>query len=149
MSTLQDKISHHQRILISGNRAKDILSVCTKVLDHYQKPYDLITPNGEQIANGPIVFIQAEGDFSSFHPHIALIDEVSANSKETYEQLANGIPKAGTLVYNTTNAMANAICSAPRPDVYREEYKEASVNAAAMALLRRIGISEKHFADAL
>jgi hypothetical protein len=148
MSKLQDKIRHHQRILITGERAKDILSVCTHVLDHYQKPYDVISADQDRIERGPIVFITANDDFNAYHPHIALVDQITNLTKEAFEKLANEIPKAGTLVYNATNPLAKAICSTPRADVYREEYNESSVNAAASALLRRIGISEKHFADA-
>jgi len=145
MPTVQDKILNHQRIVITGKRAKPIIDLCAKVLRHHGRTFDLISETEETLSNGPIVFIQANGDAASYHPHILLIDEVDQADMQAFSKIADGLPKAGTLVFNKSNAAAKAIGGTSRPDVYLEEVKDGSTEAAAKGILKRIGISESQF----
>lgn len=149
MSTTLDQILHHQRILVTGNRSSEIIDACCKVLDHYDRHYDLLTKNKISINDGPIVFIEATDDLVNYDPHIALIDDVVAANKNVYEALANGMPKSGTLVYNEQDMMSKEICTSERKDVHLEPYSSSNVKDVAMTLLKRVGISEESFKSAI
>ena len=149
MTTPLDQILHHQRILVTGNRSSEIIDACCKVLDHYHRHYDLVSSKKTRIGVGPIAIIEASDDLIAYDPHIALIDEVSDSNKSMYETLASCMPKSGTLVYNELNKTAKEICSEERKDVHLEAYASGDVQDAAMALLKRVGISEESFKSVL
>lgn len=149
MSTVQDKIANHQRIVITGNRAKEITALCAKVLRHNGRPFDLVTSSEQKVGVGPVALIEANGNAHLYQPHILLLDEVDQAEQQAFTKLADGLPKAGTLVFNKSNALAKAIGGTPRPDVYREEVKEPTVQALARGILKRIGITESQFSAAL
>ena len=148
MPTTLDKIQHHQRILITGNRSVDILNCCRKVLDYYKRPYDLATSQETKIGTGPIILIESSNNLNSYQPHIALIDEVTQDTKDDYMKLADGLPKSGTLVFNQSNKLAKDISDIGRTDVHLEPF-QTGVSEAAKALLKRIGISEESFKTAI
>jgi hypothetical protein len=108
----------------------------------------LATSQKTTISTGPIVFIEADANGSEYDPHIALIDHVTPDQKTTFTQLADGMPKSGTLVFNEKDKLSNEICSVQRTDVHLETYAD-DVQQAAMALLKRVGISEESFKLAL
>jgi hypothetical protein len=149
MPTTLDKILHHQRILVTGKRSAEIIDTCCKVLDHYKRAYDIATSKKTSISNGPLVLIEAPENLNDFDPHIALMDQVSSTEKDSYMKLADGISKSGTLVYNKLDKITDEICSIQRTDVHLEPFAMNSVNDAAMALLKRVGISEESFKKAL
>ncbi len=144
MSEAISLIQHHQRILITGARAHDILKTCRKVLDARNKPYDVLTDEEQSISKNPIVFI-VSSSFKDFDPHIILIDAVSNTHKDTFQSMADGLPKSGTLVYNSSDALAKEIGTKELEDVHLEEYTGEDTSSAAKKLLCRIGISEKIF----
>jgi len=137
-------IQNHQRILITGSRAQEILESCRKVLDSQSKPYDFLTDQEQSIGSGPIVFIVSE-NYADYDPHIILIDMVNMDHRNEFEALANDLPKSGTLVYNGSDEIAKEIGSKERDNVHREEYHGDDVTSAAKKLVRRIGISEEIF----
>lgn len=143
-----NQIQHHQRILITGARAYEILACCRKVLDAQTKPYDLLTDQEQSINSGPIVFI-VSASFENYDPHIVLVDAVTDEHKHQFDGLVDGLPKSGTLVYNTSDAIAKEIGERELVDVHKEEYSGEDVASAARALIRRIGISEEIFNTAL
>lgn len=134
--------------MITGASAPAILSHVRKVLDHHGRHYDLMTPTETHIGDGPIVLIVPERyDGQALAPHILVIDRVDENEKAHITQLADGLPKAGTVVYNSSDKTVEAICGTKRADVYQEPYKEGAENAAR-SLLKRIGITEQMFDQA-
>lgn len=148
MTTTLDKILHHQRILVTGSRSAEIIDLCCKVLDHYKRAYDVAATNKTSISEGPLVLIMAPENLNDFDPHIALIDQVSSDEKDAYMKLADNMPKSGTLVYNKLEKITEEICSLKRIDVHLEPFETTEVKDAAMALLKRVGISEESFQKA-
>lgn len=149
MSSLFDKISNHQRILITGPRKDRVFEICQKVLDTCGRTYSIVDNTGNLHENDrAIVFILQGGEVEDHYPHIALIDTVTDADQDSYMNLANSIPKSGTLVYNTDNKIAEAICEIERADVHIEKYR-GDETAAAKSLLRRIGVSSERFENAL
>jgi len=148
MSNEIRQIQHHQRILITGSRANSILSLCRKVLDAQNKPYDILTDQEQSIDKGPIVFIVSD-TFGNFDPHIVLIDHVDAGHEREFRAMAEGLPKSGTLVYNGTDHLAKEIGNLDLKDVHKEEYHSDDVTSAARRLVNRIGISDKIFDNSI
>ena len=148
MSAIISQIQHHQRILITGERAYEILSTCRQVLDARDKPYDLLTDREHSINSAPMVFI-VSSSFSEYDPHIVLIDAVSDKDLDKFIQMAKALPKSGTLVYNSADTNALKIGEKELVDVHKEEYKGSDISSAAKQLLRRFGISEEMFDNAL
>ncbi len=147
MTTSLSQIRHHQRIVITGDRASEIFRHCQRVLDFHKKAYDFILPDAERISEGPIVFIIPRDSFQEFEPHIALIDHISEGTIDSYEALADSLPKSGTIVYNETDKAVNDICSKERTDVHKVSYKN-DPEEAAKGLLKRIGINETRYDQA-
>ncbi len=148
MSISLDQIQHHQRILLTGNRAEEIFSHCQRVLDFHNKAYDHVLPGDQHISEGPIVFIISDDAYEALEPHIALIDHIADGEKEKYESLVDSLPKSGTVVYNEGDKVVNELCSKERTDVHRVAYKNDTLEAAK-GLLKRIGINEAGFNQAL
>ena len=147
MSTIV-QLQHHQRILITGDRAYEILSVCRQVLDAQKKPYDLFTDQEQSINFAPMVFI-VSSSFADYDPHIVLVDTVYSEDLDKFNQLADRLPKSGTLVYNSADSNTLKIGKKKLVDVHKEEYNGSDVNSAAKKLVRRFGISEEIFNQAL
>ena len=147
MNTSLEKIAHHQRILITGLRASEILDYCKKVLDYHGKSYDLWNEE-DDLSDGPIVLITASDDFMAYEPHIVLIDDVPDNQLETYQELANGIPKSGTIVYNMSDKTVKEIGSKERTDVHQVPF-DGELGSAVRGLLQRIGIAGERFNQAI
>lgn len=143
-----NQIQHHQRILITGPRAYEILALCKKVLDAHTKPYDILTDQEQSISNDPIVLI-VSANFKDYNPHIVLIDAVIDAHKDQLNALAVGLPRSGTLIYNSTDTRAKEIGEKELEDVHKEEYKGEDVHAAAKKLVQQIGISEDMFDSAI
>ena len=143
-----NQLQHHQRILITGERAYEILSTCRQVLDTQNKPYDLFTDQGQSINFAPMVFI-ISSTFTDYDPHILLIDAVSNDDFDDFDKLAERLPKSGTLVYNSADSNALKISEKELLDVRKEEYKDGHIIAAAKTLVCRIGITEEMFNEVL
>ena len=148
MSPILNQIQNHQRILITGERAYEILSTCRQVLDAQKKPYDLLTDREQSIKSAPMVFI-VSSTFTDYDPHIVLIDAVSNEDLDKFNQLVEGLPKSGTLVYNSNDSNTLKIGKKELVDVHKEEYEGDDINSAARTLVRRIGISEEMFNKSL
>ncbi len=148
MSISLDQIQHHQRILLTGKRAQEIFSHCQRVLDFHKKAYDYVLPEAQRISEGPIVFIISDDANQALEPHIALIDLIPDQEKDKFELLVDSLPKSGTVVYNEGDKVVNEICSKERKDVHRVAYKN-DTQEAAKGLLKRIGINEARFNQAL
>lgn len=147
MSIDFEKIAHHQRILITGPRADEILEQAGKVLTSHHREYDVVTATNHETTHAPVALIIHE-DFDRIDPHIVLVDEVSAAEKDLYEKMADNMPKSGTLVYNTGNTTAKAICEKDRTDVHKVPFSGDTENATR-ALLKRMGIHETDFDKAI
>lgn len=148
MSEEVNQIQHHQRILITGTRAYEILAICLKVLDAQSKPYDILTDQEQSITDGSIVFI-ISASLKNHDPHIVLVDTVTNEQKEQFRSLVDGLPKSGTLVYNSSDANAKEIGEKELEDVHKEKYTDEDSNSSARALIRRIGINEEIFNKSL
>jgi len=146
MSIDFEKIAHHQRILITGPRAEEILEQAGKILTSHHREYDVVTAANHQTTHAPVVLIIHE-DFGVVDPHIVLMDEIQEKDKSRYEKMADNMPKSGTLVYNTGNATAKAICEKDRTDVHKVPFS-GDTESATRALLKRMGIHETDFDQA-
>lgn len=188
-------LQNKQRIIITGNRGTEkIYQLVRFVLTHIKKPHDYIDDENSQISDAPIVIYaggsELENGSAIFHqlrPHIILIHEISNkipkgyNSFEHYvdeiDQLADSLPKAGSIIYNEGDTTALMIGKKEREDVKTLEYidlkgKEISSGisidfdgntyeiktenedflshaAAAKILLKRVGVSELQFFTSL
>lgn len=141
-----------QRIVIAGSHGKTtITAMIMHVLKFHNKNFDYVVGAAVEgfeatvkLSNAPIIII--EGDeypcsaldltpkFLKYHHHIGLISGVQWDHVNIYpdiddyvkqfELFADNSPKAGNLVYNESDAMAQVICAKERADVNRLEYKE-------------------------
>lgn len=172
-----DLIKNKQRILIGGNRGADeIFQMVKTVLCHIRKPADFIElGHPAKLSDAPIVIIKGGDNLNngkaSFHDlniHILLVHEVIDDLPDgygtfneyvdQYEQLADGLPKAGSYIFNEADDVALLMGKKEREDVKNIEYSALSTNelgarkqtfleqaAGAKALLNRIGVSDEQF----
>ena len=149
MSSLPEQIAHHQRILICGNRRTEIFKYCETALNFYGKNFLLIDESEAMVGDDrTMVFILALDEAGKYSPHIALIDEIDDSTVEMYSDLADKIPKSGTLVYNSNNSLAKNIGEKDHTDVHKETFS-GDVVEASKRLLRRIGINDERFDAAI
>jgi hypothetical protein len=139
-------IQHHQRIVITGPKAHEILELSRKTLSDQKREYDIITPNEEKISDAPVALMIVPIEaIDQWDPHVVLIDEVPDEKKNIFLQIADQMPKSGTLVYNTADKNAEEIGAQERADVHRVPYAGGKTIEAAKALLQRLGIREAEF----
>lgn len=191
-----NELKNKQRIFIGGNQgASEIYDLTKKILTHINKPADFVTL-GEPlvVTDAPVVLIKEganpvfdENLIRELDIHILLVhnvlDNISANHEdfEQYiahlEQIADGLPKAGSLLYFEEDHVATMMGKKERTDVKNIEYsslksqtsddgliielngvkvelntsdKDFAAHAGgARALLNRIGVSDEQFLSGL
>lgn len=156
-----------------------ITSIIFHVLKSAGKPFDFIDGDQSSISEAPIVFLKGGDQlvdrkpaFLQYEPHVLLIHKITDDKPDgyksfeeyvaAYEQLADGLPKSGIFIYYEGDPVSTIIGKKEREDVKAIEYtsldsKEFKSSdktfllhaAAAKALLKRIGISEKQFAKGI
>ena len=150
-SFLADYCKHKQRIVISGSHGKTtITSMIMHVLKAWGRPFDYVVggkvpgfSSTIRLSQAPIIVI--EGDeypsspldltpkFLKYKHHIGLISGIALDHINFYstldsyvqifEQFADLTPKAGTLIYNSTDNLATLIGKKNRQDVKSVEYE--------------------------
>ncbi|MFT4734801.1 MAG: UDP-N-acetylmuramate: L-alanyl-gamma-D-glutamyl-meso-diaminopimelate ligase, partial [Arcticibacterium sp.] len=141
-----------QRIVIAGSHGKtSITSIILHVLKYYNRNFDYLV--GAQIEgfdlmvkltdDAPIIILEGDEYLSSalemkpkflfYHPHITLISGVAWDHfnvfpkfddyVKAFDQLAAGMSKAGSLIYDETDDIANIIGNQPKEDVNKLPYK--------------------------
>ncbi len=147
-----DQSKNKQRIVIAGSHGKtSITSIILHVLKYYNRNFDYLV--GAQIEgfdlmvklteDAPVIIIEGDEYLSSpiepkskflfYHPHIALISGVAwdhfnvfpkfEDYVKAFEELADGLPKAGVLVFDETDDIVDVIGEKEREDVARLPYK--------------------------
>ena len=171
-----DKLEDKQRIVIIDNEGTTaILDVVFKVLKAHNRKFDWLKADGtyEVSDDAPIVLIQADdhleegthkAKFLRYQHHVMVIHHVKesfpdsyANFEEyiaQYEEMADLTPKAGTILFNQDDHVANLIAGErEREDIKLIEYKIeeglSSAESAAKAILKRIGINDQLFEQGL
>ena len=196
-----------QRVVIAGSHGKTtITSMILHVMKHHNRTFDYLV--GAQVdgfetmvqltPDAPVIIIEGDEYASSpidprpkflhYQPHIALISGIAWDHVNIYptwdeyvdqfELLADGMPKAGILVFDETDNMLDVIGQKERPDITKIPY-EAHLSeiidgqtylitkqkgriptlvfgehnmkniAGAMAVLDRIGITDAQFYEAI
>ena len=196
-----------QRVVIAGSHGKTtITSVILHVLKYYHRTFDYLI--GAQIdgfetmaqltTDAPIIIIEGDEHASSsidprpkflhYQPHIALISGIAWDHVNIYptwdeyvdqfELLAEGMPKAGILIFDETDDMLDVIGQKERADITKipyEAHPSEIINgrtclitkqkakipvllfgehnmknmAGALTVLDRIGITEAQFYEAI
>lgn len=142
-----------QRIVIAGSHGKtSITSIILHVLAFHKRNFDYLV--GAQIEgfdlmvklteDAPIIIIEGDEYLSSaiemkskflfYHPHIVLISGVAWDHfnvfptfdsyVKAFEELADGIDKAGTLLFDETDDIVKVIGEKDRADVQKMPYKK-------------------------
>ena len=140
-----------QRIVIAGSHGKtSITSIILHVLNHYNRKFDYLV--GAQIEgfdlmvkltdDAPTIVLEGDEYLSSalemkskflfYHPHIALVSGIAwdhfnvfpkfEDYVKSFEQLADGMPKAGTLFYDESDDIMKVITAKERADVAEIPY---------------------------
>jgi UDP-N-acetylmuramate: L-alanyl-gamma-D-glutamyl-meso-diaminopimelate ligase len=196
-----------QRVVIAGSHGKTtITSMILHVLKYYNRTFDYLvgaqvdgfdtmaqlTPDtpviiieGDEYASSPV---DPRPKFLHYHPHIALISGIAwdhVNIYPTWEEyidqfelLAEGMPKAGVLIFDETDNMLDIIGQKERADITKVPYEahpseiidghtylitkqktripvlvfgEHNMKniAGAMTVLDRIGITDAQFYEAI
>lgn len=146
-----EQTKNKQRIVIAGSHGKtSITSIILHVLKYYDRNFDYLV--GAQIEgfdlmvklteDAPIIILEGDEYLSSalemkskflfYHPHITLISGIAwdhfnvfpvfENYVKAFEQLADGMPKASTLLWDETDDIANIIGKQVRTDVNPAPY---------------------------
>ncbi|MFN3782539.1 MAG: UDP-N-acetylmuramate--L-alanine ligase [Spirosomataceae bacterium] len=147
-----EQCKHKQRIVIAGSHGKtSITSIILHVLKYFNRSFDYLV--GAQIegfdlmvqltSDAPIIIIEGDEYLSSpierrskfhfYHPHIALFSGISwdhfnvfptfESYVKTFEELADALPKAGTILFDETDDILRVIGEKDREDVSKLPYK--------------------------
>lgn len=196
-----------QRVVIAGSHGKTtITSIILHVMKYHNRTFDYLV--GAQIdgfetmaqltTEAPVIIIEGDEYASSpidprpkflhYQPHIALISGIAWDHVNIYptwdeyvdqfELLAEGMPKAGILIFDETDNMLDVIGQKERPDITKIPYEahpseivdghtflvtkqktrvpvllfgEHNMKnmAGAMTVLDRIGITDAQFYEAI
>ena len=140
------------RIVIAGSHGKtSITSMILHVLKYHNKKFDYLV--GAQVEgfdimvqlndDSPVIIIEGDeypeskihlkSKFLFYHPHVALISGIAWDHfnvfktfdsyVSTFEELADGLPKAGAIVYDETDDIVKVIGEKDRADVGKLPYK--------------------------
>lgn len=188
-----------QRIVVAGNTDRHtIIDFIVRVLESARRSFDysLLQPcNGRyvRLSDAPLIIIEggdgagsgdSPADFLSYKHHIAVISGISGGANgapqeeyvRNFDLFADSTPKAGCIVYNEADSMADVICAKERADVQvipfkphpaeeqgghivltsnggRHPAKGVTRNdlaslSAAREVLRKVGISPEQFYSA-
>lgn len=141
-----------QRVVIAGSHGKtSITSIILHVLKYYNRKFDYLV--GAQIEgfdimvelndDSPVIIIEGDeypeskihlkSKFLFYHPHICLLSGVAwdhfnifptfESYVQPFEELADGLPKAGSIIYDETDDIVKVIGAKDRPDVVKYPYK--------------------------
>jgi UDP-N-acetylmuramate: L-alanyl-gamma-D-glutamyl-meso-diaminopimelate ligase len=140
------------RVVIAGSHGKtSITSMILFVLKYYNRKFDYLV--GAQIEGfdvmvnlddeSPVIIIEGDeypeskvhlkSKFLFYHPHVCLISGIAWDHfnifktfdsyVQTFEELADGLPKAGAIIYDETDDIVKVIGAKDRPDVSKFPYK--------------------------
>ncbi len=194
------------RVVIAGSHGKtSITSIILHVLKFHNRKFDYLVGaliDGFDIMVGldddsPVIIIEGDeypeskihlkSKFLFYHPHICLISGIAWDHfnvfptfegyVKTFEDLADGLPKAGALLYDETDEIARIIGEKERTDVAKLPYKAHPYKVengkfilltnkgelplelfgehnmknlnGAMIILDRLGITEDQFYEAI
>jgi UDP-N-acetylmuramate: L-alanyl-gamma-D-glutamyl-meso-diaminopimelate ligase len=143
---IYEQSKQKQRIVIAGSHGKtSITSMILHVLNYYNRKFDYLV--GAQIEgfdlmvkltdDAPTIIIEGDEYLSSalelrskflfYHPHVALISGIAwdhfnvfpkfEDYVKAFENLADGLPKGGVLVFDETDNMVEVIGEKERTDV--------------------------------
>ena len=141
-----------QRVVIAGSHGKtSITSIILHVLKYYNRKFDYLV--GAQIEgfdimvelndDSPVIIIEGDeypeskihlkSKFLFYHPHICLFSGIAWDHfnifptfdsyVQTFEELADGLPKAGSIIYDETDDIVRVIGEKDRADVAKYPYK--------------------------
>ena len=171
-----EKLEDKQRIVIIGyEETTAILDIVFKVLKAHNRKFDWLKADGtSEISNdAPIILIQADdhmeegthkAKFLRYEHHVMVIHHVKDSFPDSYasfeeylaqyEEMADLTPKAGTILFNQEDHVANLIAGERmRKDIKLIEYKMeegfSSTGSAAKAILKLIGINDQLFKEGL
>ncbi|MCP9767709.1 peptidoglycan synthetase [Lacihabitans sp. LS3-19] len=147
-----EQSQNKQRVVIAGSHGKtSITSIILHVLAFHKRNFDYLV--GAQIEgfdlmvkltnDAPVIIIEGDEYLSSaiemrskflfYHPHIVLISGIAWDHfnvfptfdlyVKAFEELADGIDKAGSLVFDETDDIVKVIGEKDRPDVNKMPYK--------------------------
>ncbi|MFN3849740.1 MAG: UDP-N-acetylmuramate--L-alanine ligase [Spirosomataceae bacterium] len=194
------------RVVIAGSHGKtSITSIILHVLKYHNRKFDYLVGaliEGFDIMVGldddsPVIIIEGDeypeskihlkSKFLFYHPHLVLISGVAwdhfnvfptfESYVSTFEELADGLPKAGGILYDETDELARIIGEKDRTDVSKLPYKAHPYKVengkfylltkqgeiplelfgehnmknlnGAMIILDRLGITEEQFYEAI
>ena len=202
---IHSQSQHKQRIVVAGSHGKTtITSMIMHVLKFHKREFDYVVgakvrgfDETVKLSEAPVIVIEGDEYLSSridptpkflhYHHHIGLIsgiawDHVNVFPTEDdyvrqFDLFADASPKAGSLVYNDEDALAQVIGSRERVDVLRLPYtthpheivngvtylingdervklkifgKHNVLNlSGAKEILKRLSISQNNFYDAI
>lgn len=140
------------RVVIAGSHGKtSITSIILHVLKYYNRKFDYLV--GAQIEGfdvmvqlddeSPVIIIEGDeypeskihlkSKFLFYHPHICLFSGIAWDHfnvfptfdsyVQTFEELADGLPKAGAIIYDETDDILKVIGEKDRADVTKFPYK--------------------------
>ena len=141
-----------QRVVVAGSHGKtSITSMVLHVLKANHHKFDYLV--GAQIEgfetmvqltnDAPVIVVEGDEYFTSptdprpkflhYHPHVALISGIAWDHVNVYptwesyvnqfEQLAEGMPKSGVLIFDQTDDLLDIIGQNDRPDVQKIPYQ--------------------------
>ena len=147
-----EQTKQKQRVVIAGSHGKtSITSIILHVLKYFNRNFDYLV--GAQIEgfdlmvkltnDAPTIIIEGDEYLSSalerkskflfYHPHIVLFSGIAwdhfnvfpqfEDYVRTFEALADGIPKAGSIIYDETDDIVKVIGAKDRADVNKVPYQ--------------------------
>lgn len=149
---IYEQTKHKQRVVIAGSHGKtSITSIILHVLKYYNRTFDYLV--GAQIdgfdlmvkltSEAPVIIIEGDEYLSSalerrskfhfYHPHMVLFSGIAWDHfnvfptfdsyVKTFEELADSIPKAGSLFFDETDDILRVIGEKDRADISKHPYK--------------------------
>ncbi len=148
---IYEQSQHKQRVVIAGSHGKtSITSIILFVLKYHHRKFDYLV--GAQIEgfdimvelndDSPVIIIEGDeypeskihlkSKFLFYHPHICLFSGIAWDHfnifptfdsyVRTFEELADGLPKAGSIIYDETDDILRVIGEKDRADVAKFPY---------------------------
>ena len=142
---------HKQRVVIAGSHGKTtITSMILHVLKYHNRKFDYMVgariegfDTMAKLSDAPVIVIEGDEYLSSpidrqpkflhYHPHVMLMSGIAwdhinvypdfNNYVHQFELLANELPKAGSFIYDETDALVEKIGSVEREAVKRLPYQ--------------------------
>lgn len=142
---------HKQRVVIAGSHGKTtITSMILHVLKYHNRKFDYMVgariegfDTMAKLSDAPVIVIEGDEYLSSpidrqpkflhYHPHVMLMSGIAWDHINVYpdfndyvhqfELLANELPKAGSFIYDETDALVEKIGSVEREAVKRLPYQ--------------------------